>query len=139
MVGGEGIKERADFLAMAVKFGFTLHDQTAAERFFAAEMIREQLFLQYKQEIPYSCEVVIDSFKEEETILRIRAIIYTERPTQKSIIIGKGGIALKAVGIEARKGLEEFFGKQVFLETFVKVDADWRNKDSRLKNFGYQS
>jgi len=109
------------------------------ERFFAAEMIREQLFLQYKQEIPYSCEVSIDSFKEEETILRIRAIIYTERPTQKSIIIGKGGIALKAVGIEARKGLEEFFGKQVFLETFVKVDPDWRNKDSRLKNFGYQS
>ncbi len=109
------------------------------ERFFAAEMIREQLFLQYKQEIPYSCEVYIDSFKEEKKILRIRAIIYTERPTQKSIIIGKGGEALKNVGIEARKGLEEFFGKQVFLETFVKVDPDWRNKDARLKNFGYQS
>ncbi len=109
------------------------------ERFFAAEMIREQLFLQYKQEIPYSCEVHIDSFKDEAKILRIRAIIYTERPTQKSIIIGKGGEALKNVGIEARKGLEEFFGKQVFLETFVKVDSDWRNKDARLKNFGYQS
>lgn len=108
------------------------------ERFFAAELIREQLFLQYKQEIPYSCEVHIDSFKDEPKILRIRAIIYTERPTQKSIIIGKGGAGLKSVGVEARKGLEEFFGKQVFLETFVKVDPDWRNKDSRLKNFGYQ-
>ncbi|MDA0197049.1 MAG: GTPase Era [Bacteroidetes bacterium] len=108
-----------------------------SERFFASEIIREKIFLNYKKEIPYSCEVVIDSFKDEELIARIRAIIYVERDSQKGILIGKGGASLKKVGIEARKDLETFLGKQVFLETHVKVEKDWRKKELKLKRFGY--
>lgn len=110
---------------------------TRSERFFAAEMIREKIFLNYKQEIPYSCEVAIESFKEESDIIRIRAVIFVERGSQKGILIGKGGISLKKVGIEARSDMESFFGKKIFLELFVKVAADWRKEKNRLKQFGY--
>jgi GTP-binding protein Era len=108
-----------------------------SERFFSSEIIREKIFLNYKKEIPYSCEVAIDSFKDEELIARIRAIIYVERDSQKGILIGKGGSSLKKVGIEARKDLETLLGKQVFLETHVKVEKDWRKKELNLKRFGY--
>lgn len=112
-----------------------LSDKT--ERFFASETIREKIFLNYKKEVPYSTEVKIDEFKDEENIVRIRAVIYVERDSQKGIIIGKGGASLKKVGIEARKDLEEFLGKKVFLETHVKVEKDWRKVDLKLKRFGY--
>ena len=107
------------------------------ERFFAAEMIREQIFLLYKKEIPYSCEVVVDEFKETDDLIRMRATILVERDSQKPIIIGDGGRMIKKVGVGARKSLEAFFAKQVFLETHVKVDADWRSNAQRLKRFGY--
>lgn len=110
---------------------------TRSERFFAAEIIREKIFLNYKQEIPYSCEVGIESFKEEEKIIRIRAIIFVERDSQKGILIGKAGSSLKTVGMEARKDMESFFAKQIFLETTVKVATDWRKEKNRLKQFGY--
>lgn len=108
------------------------------EKFFASEIIREQIFKNYKQEVPYSTEVEIESFKEDEDIIRLRAEIFVERKSQKGIIIGKGGEAIKKVGTEARLQLEKFFGKKVFLETFVKVATDWRKKDSLLKKFGYK-
>ncbi|TAE98058.1 MAG: GTPase Era [Runella slithyformis] len=108
-----------------------------SERFFAAEMIREQIFLRYEKEIPYCCEVTIYSFKEEENIIRISAEIFVERDTQKGIIIGKGGEMLKRVGMEARKEMEKFFGKKVFLEQYVKVEPDWRTKKSKLERLGY--
>ena len=107
------------------------------EKFFVAEIIREKILLNYKKEIPYSCEVVIESFKEEEKLIRIEAVIYVERDSQKGIIIGHQGKGLKKVGIEARKDCEAFFGKQIHLQTFVKVDKDWRTNESRLKKFGY--
>lgn len=108
-----------------------------SERFFASEIIREKIFLNYEQEIPYSTEVGIESFKEEETIIRIRATIYVERDSQKGIVIGKGGSSLKKVGTEARKDMEAFFGKKIFLETHVKVSENWRKQKLRLKQFGY--
>lgn len=108
-----------------------------SERFFASEIIREKIFLNYEQEIPYSAQVGIESFKEEETIIRIRATIYVERDSQKGIIIGKAGSSLKKVGTEARKDLEAFFGKKVFLETHVKVADNWRKQKLKLKQFGY--
>jgi len=107
------------------------------ERFFTAEIIREKIFNNYKQEVPYSTQVEIESFEEEENIIRIRAEIYVERDSQKGILIGKGGMALKKVGMESRKEMEKFFRKKVFLETFVKVDKDWRKKTLKLKKFGY--
>ena len=107
------------------------------EKFFVEEIIREKIFINYKQEIPYSTQVVVESFKEDEKIIRIRAEIYVERRSQKGIIIGKGGSALKKVGIAARQDLETFFQKQVHLETFVKVADDWRKKERQIKNFGY--
>lgn len=109
------------------------------EKFFVSEIIREKIFENYKQEIPYSTEVEIEAFKEEEDIVRIRAEIFVERKTQKGIIIGKKGEALKKVGTEARKDLENFFGKKVFLETFVKVAENWRKNERQLKRFGYKS
>jgi GTPase len=112
-----------------------LTDKT--ERFFAAEILREKIFLNYKKEVPYSCEVVIEEFKESEDIIRIRAEIYVERPTQKGIIIGDKGAAIKKTGTEARIEMEAFFGKKVFLEQFVKVEPDWRKKDLVLRRFGY--
>jgi GTP-binding protein Era len=107
------------------------------ERFFVAEMIREQIFLNYKKEVPYSCEVEVESFKESEDIIRIMSIIYVARESQKGILIGHQGGKLKKVGTEARKAMEAFFDKKVFLETLVKVDKDWRNKEDRLKRYGY--
>ena len=109
------------------------------ERFFVDEIIREKIFLNYKKEVPYSCEVVTTSFKEEDDIIRIAAEIYVERKSQKGIIIGKGGEMLKKVGTAARQDLEQFFGKKVFLETFVKVEPDWRKKEAKLKRFGYSN
>lgn len=108
-----------------------------SERFFASEIIREKIFLNYTEEVPYSTEVGITSFKDDEDILRISAEIYVERDSQKGIIIGKGGSALKKVGTEARRDLEAFFGKKVFLETRVKVADNWRKEKNRLKQFGY--
>ncbi|WPP52728.1 GTPase Era [Catalinimonas niigatensis] len=108
------------------------------ERFFAAEIIREKIFTNYKKEIPYSCEVVITEFKEDESIIRMRSEIFVERKSQRGILIGKGGEAIKKVGIEARADLEKFFDKQVYLEQFVKVSPDWRRKQLKLHNFGYQ-
>lgn len=108
-----------------------------SERFVVAEVIREKILTFYKQEIPYSVQVEVEAFKEEETIIRIRAVIIVARDTQKSIIIGKGGSMLKKVGTEARKDLERFFGKKVFLETFVKVDKDWRDDPKKLRKYGY--
>lgn len=109
------------------------------ERFFVDEVMREKIFLNYKKEVPYSCEVVTTSFKEDEKIIRIAADIYVERKSQKGIIIGHKGEAIKKVGTQARKDLETFFGKQIFLETFVKVEQDWRKKEMKLKRFGYNS
>ncbi len=108
-----------------------------SERFFASEIVREKIFMNYKKEVPYSTQVVITEFFEEETIIRLRAEIYVERQSQKGIIIGKGGASLKKVGMAARQDLEKFFGKQIHLETFVKVEKDWRKKDQSLKKFGY--
>lgn len=107
-------------------------------RFFVDEIIREKILLNYDKEIPYSVEVVVEQFKEEEKLIRINAVIYVERDSQKGIIIGRGGKSLKKVGSEARKDLEAFFDKKIFLELFVKVEKDWRNKESKLKTFGYQ-
>lgn len=107
------------------------------ERFFVDEMIREKIFKQYKKEIPYSCEVVTTSFKEDENIIRISADIYVERDSQKGIVIGHKGESLKKVGTAAREDLEIFFGKKIFLETHVKVEKDWRKKEAKLKRFGY--
>ena len=107
------------------------------ERFFASEIIREQIFLNYKKEVPYSCEVSIEYFKESDDLIKIGAVIIVERDTQKGIIIGKGGAMLKKVGTQARKGLEDFFQKKVFLEQFVKVEPNWRKSKGHLNNFGY--
>jgi GTP-binding protein Era len=108
-----------------------------SERFFASEIIREKIFLNYEQEIPYSTEVSINSFKEEEDIIRISAMIYVERDSQKGIIIGKGASSIKKVGVEARKDMESFFGKKIYLETHVKVADNWRKQSFKLKQFGY--
>lgn len=113
------------------------------ERFFISEIIREKILEQYKQEIPYSAEVVVTEFKEKEhhkgPIVHIFAEIYVSRPTQKSIIIGKQGAAIKALGTEARKSIEEFLEKKVFLELFVKIKENWRNDEKWLKQFGYKN
>ena len=106
-------------------------------RFFISEIIREKIFEQYKKEIPYSTQVEIEEYKEELKIVRIRAIIYVERKTQKGIIIGHQGVKLKHVGIDSRKDIEKFIGKQVFLEMFVKVDENWRQNDNKLEKHGY--
>jgi GTP-binding protein Era len=108
-----------------------------SERFFASEIVREKIFLNYEQEIPYSTEVAINSFKEEADIIRISATIYVERDSQKGIIIGKAASAIKKVGTEARKDMETFFGKKIFLETHVKVADNWRKHAFKLKQFGY--
>jgi GTP-binding protein Era len=106
-------------------------------RFFVNEIIREKILQNYDKEIPYSVEVEVESFKEEDKLIRISAIIYCERDSQKGIIIGKAGSALKRVGSQARKDIEDFFQKQVFLQLFVKVDKDWRSNTNRLKHYGY--
>lgn len=106
-------------------------------RFFVAEILREKILLYYDKEVPYSVEVVVESFKEEKKSIHINTVIYVERDSQKGIIIGHQGVALKKVSTEARKALERFFNKSIYLETFVKVDKDWRSSDKSLKNFGY--
>jgi len=110
-----------------------------SERFFVSEIIREKIFRNYKKEIPYSVEVGIEEFKEEENIIRIKSVIFVSRDSQKGIIIGKGGEALKKVGSRARIDIEKFFGKKVFLEMFVKVEKDWRDSDRLLREFGYNN
>ena len=113
------------------------------ERFFVSEMIREGILEQYKQEIPYSCEVLVEEFKEESyksgPIIRIRGVIYVDRKSQKSILIGKGGKAIKKLGIKSRQSIEKFFNTKVFLELYVSVKEGWRDKDRELKNFGYSN
>jgi GTP-binding protein Era len=106
-------------------------------RFFVSEIIREKILLYYDKEIPYSVEVVVERFKEDERKIQINAVIYVERDSQKGIVIGHQGVALKKVSTEARKALEKFFDKHIYLEIFVKVDKDWRSSKRELDNFGY--
>ncbi|MCM1347792.1 MAG: GTPase Era [Firmicutes bacterium] len=106
-------------------------------RFFVTEIIREKILLNYQKEVPYSTEVIVEKFDEKEGAIHIMAVIYVERDSQKGILIGKGGAMLKKVGTEARKDIETFFGKKVFLELFVKVEPNWRNRENKLKAFGY--
>lgn len=113
----------------------TLTDKS--ERFFVSEIIREKILLNYKKEIPYSVEINVNAFKDEGRIIKIQADILVERDSQKGIIIGDKGSAIKRIGEQSRKECETFFGKKIFLELFVKVDKDWRNNDNRLKKFGY--
>jgi GTP-binding protein Era len=108
-----------------------------SERFFASEIIREKIFLNYEQEIPYACEVLIQDFKDKPEMLVIRAEIIVERDSQKGIVIGRKGESLKKVGIQAREELEKFFGKKVFLEQHVKVEKDWRKRENKLGHYGY--
>ena len=107
-------------------------------RFFVTEIIREKILLYYDKEIPYSVEPVVERFKESDKIIRIEAVIYVERESQKGIIIGHQGVALKRVSTEARRELERFFGKQIYLQCFVKVDKDWRSSDRAMKQYGYK-
>ncbi len=107
------------------------------ERFFVSEIVREKIFNNYKKEVPYSCEVVTTDFVEDEKIIRIRITINVERKSQRGILLGHKGERIKRVGIEARKDMEAFFGKQVYLEQFIKVEPDWRKKSIKLKGFGY--
>ncbi|MBD5355846.1 MAG: GTPase Era [Bacteroides sp.] len=106
-------------------------------RFFVTEIIREKLLLNYDKEIPYSTEVLVEKFDEKDTAIHIMAVIYVERDSQKGILIGKGGEKIKQVGIEARQDIEKFFDKKIFLELFVKVEKDWRNRENKLRSFGY--
>lgn len=106
-------------------------------RFFVTEIIREKILLNYDKEVPYSTEVIVEKFDEKEGAIHIMAVIYVERDSQKGILIGKGGAKLKRVGIEARKDIETFFGKRVYLEMFVKVEPNWRNRENKLRSFGY--
>ncbi len=108
------------------------------ERFFAAEIIREKIFLQFEKEVPYSIEVAIEEYKESPSLVKIRSFIFVERESHKSIILGKNGIAIKRLGMEARKKIEEMTGKKVFLELTVKIRGDWRNDEQQLNNFGYR-
>ena len=109
------------------------------ERFFVNEKIREKILMYYKKEIPYSVEVDTEEFFEEEKIIRMRSVIMVERETQKGILIGHKGVALKRVGVDSRKDLEQFFGKQVHLELYVKVNKNWRSNINQLRRFGYNS
>lgn len=109
-----------------------------SERFFVTEIIREKILMNYDKEIPYSVEVAVEEFKEEGNLLRISAVIFCERDSQKGILIGKQGSALRTVGTQARKDIEAFFDQKVFLQLFVKVEKDWRNRERKLRNFGYQ-
>ncbi|MCX6309995.1 MAG: GTPase Era [Bacteroidia bacterium] len=107
-------------------------------RFFITEIIREKILRFYQKEIPYSTEVVVEKYEDTPNLVRINAVIYVERDTQKGIVIGHGGQALKKVATEARRDIESFLGKKVYMEMFVKVEKDWRNRDNKLKAFGYQ-
>lgn len=136
-----GVAQLFDAIKEAMPAGpaFFPKDQLTdkSERFFVNEIIREKILLTYDKEIPYSVEVEVETFHEEEHIIRINAVIYCERESQKGILIGKAGSALKRVGSMARKDIEEFFQKPVFLQLFVKVDREWRSNTGRLKHYGY--
>ena len=136
-----GVAQLFDAIKEALPAGpaFFPKDQLTdkSERFFVNEIIREKILLTYDKEIPYSVEVEVETFHEEEHIIRINAVIYCERESQKGILIGKAGSALKRVGSMARKDIEEFFQKPVFLQLFVKVDREWRSNTGRLKHYGY--
>ena len=106
-------------------------------RFFVTEIIREKILLNCDKEVPYSAEVLVEKFDEKERSIHIMAVVYVERDSQKAIVIGKGGAMLKRIGIDARKDIETFFGKKVYLEIFVKVEKDWRNRENKLRAFGY--
>jgi GTP-binding protein Era len=106
-------------------------------RFFVTEIIREKILLNYDKEVPYSTEVIVEKFDETDNSIHIMAVIYVERDSQKGIIIGRGGAMLKRIGVDARKDIETFFGKRVFLEMFVKVEPNWRNRENKLRSFGY--
>jgi GTP-binding protein Era len=108
-----------------------------SERFFVQEIIREKILTNYDKEIPYAVEIEVEEFKEQKNIIKIRSVIYVERDSQKGIIIGKKGEALKRIGTQARLDIEAFFGKKVYLELYVKVSKDWKNKSTSLKKFGY--
>jgi GTP-binding protein Era len=128
-------------ITQLLPFGEAFYDKDTLtdkpEKFFVSEIIREKILLQYKKEIPYSVEVIVNSFKDEETIIKIQADILVERESQKGIIIGHKGEALKKMATRARLEAETFFGKKIFLEIFIKVAKDWRNNDMNLKHFGY--
>ena len=136
-----GVTQLFDAIKEALPIGepFFPKDQLTdkSERFFVNDIIREKILMNYDKEIPYSVEVEVESFQEEELIIRINAVIYCERDSQKGIIIGKAGSALKRVGSQARRDIEEFFQKQVFLQLYVKVDRDWRSNIGRLRHYGY--
>ena len=136
-----GVSQLFDAIKEALPVGppFFPKDQLTDKpaRFFVNEIIREKILLNYDKEIPYSVEVEVESFKEEDKLISISAVIYCERDSQKGIIIGKAGSALKRVGSQARKDIEDFFQKKVFLQLFVKVDKDWRSNTNRLKHYGY--
>ena len=137
--GVEGVMQRIKELLPLGPAYFDKEQLTdKTERFFVSETIREKILLNYKKEVPYSVEIEVESFKEEEKIIRIRAVIMVERETQKGILIGHQGKALKRVGTEARKDLESFFQKQIHLELYVKVNKDWRSNENQLRRFGYQ-
>ncbi|HBI59474.1 MAG: GTPase Era [Duncaniella sp.] len=106
-------------------------------RFFVTEIIREKILLEYDKEVPYSVEAIVEKFEEKDNAIHIMAVIYVERDSQKGIIIGHGGTKIKRVGTEARKDIEKFFGKRVYLELFVKVEPNWRNRENKLRTFGY--
>jgi GTP-binding protein Era len=106
-------------------------------RFFVTEIIREKILLEYEKEVPYSVEVIVEKFEEKDNAIHIMAVIYVERESQKGIIIGHAGQKIKRVGTDARKDIEKFFGKKVYLELFVKVEPNWRNRENKLRNFGY--
>ena len=111
----------------------------SSQRFFISEFIREKIFMHYQEEIPYSTEVGVETFKDEGTIVKIGAVIFVERDSQKAILIGHKGESIKRIGTEARKDIEAFLGKKVFLELFVKVEKDWRKNENKLRRFGYSS
>ena len=136
-----GVAQLFDAIRDALPVGppFFPKDQLTdkSERFFVNEIIREKILLNYDKEIPYSVEVEVEQFKESETLIEISAVIFCERDSQKGILIGKGGSALKRVGSQARKDIEDFLQKKVFLQLFVKVDKDWRSNTGRLRHYGY--
>ena len=140
-IEGFGVEKIMSEIIAMVPFGTPYFPSDALtdkpERFFVSEIIREKILLNYQKEIPYSVEVVIETFKEKDEIIRIEAIINVARETQKGIIIGHQGKALKKVGTQARKDLETFFGKKIFIKLFVKVTKNWRDNEQDLKRFGY--
>lgn len=140
---GHGVKELVEeFKALLPESPKYFPDESLtdrSERFFVSEIVREKILLNYSKEVPYSVQVEVESFKEVEEIIRMRAIIYVARDSQKGILIGHKGNALKRVGIQARADLESFFSKKVHLELFVKVSKEWRNSEQQLKRFGYEN